>query len=82
MALDFAKVESTIAQTKVEVEEHVAASAELETARAALAAVQEQVAAAQIVVAEKTATAGEQRADVVNGINAAIAALQDLLQAV
>jgi len=48
----------------------------------ALAEVQTQVAAAQVVVADKTAAAGEQKADVVNGINGAIAALQELLQQV
>lgn len=80
--LDFSRVEAAIAQTKVEVEEHVAASTELETARAQLAEIQTQVAAAQAVVADKTAAAGEQKADVVNGINGAIAALQELLQQV
>lgn len=82
MALDFSKVEQAISQTKVEVEEHLAAAAELEMARADLAEVQTQVAAAQAVVADKTAAAGEQKADVVNGINGAIAALQELLQQV
>lgn len=80
--LDFSKVEAAIAQTKTEVQEHVAASIALDEARAALAVVQSQVAAAQAVVAEKTTVAGEQKADVVNGINAAISALQELLQSV
>jgi cytidylate kinase len=53
--LYFEQVEAAIAQTKVEVEEHIAASAEMEAARTALAEVQTQVANAQAVVAEKTA---------------------------
>ena len=79
MALDFSTVEQTINQTKIEVTEHDAATVALEEAKAKLVVVQSQVAEAQNLVAEASSIANVQKADVVNGINSAIAALQDLL---
>jgi hypothetical protein len=79
MALDFSVVESTIAQTKIEVQESEAASAVLDEAKAALALVQADLAEAQAAVATAAEGANTQKADVINGINAAIAALNDLL---
>lgn len=79
MAIDFSQVEAAIAATKTEVVEHEAAAAVLEAAKASLAEVQTQVAAAQAAVAEAASNANTQKADVVNGINAAIVALNDLL---
>ncbi len=79
MALDFSVVESTIAQTKLEVQESEAASAALDAAKAGLALVQADLASAQALVATAAEGANTQKADVVSGINAAIAALQDLL---
>jgi hypothetical protein len=79
MAIDFSQVEAAIAATKSEVVEHEAAAVVLEEAKTALAVVQTQVAAAQAAVSEAAVNANTQKADVVNGINAAIVALNDLL---
>ena len=77
--IDFSQVEAAIAATKAEVVEHEEAAAALEAAKTSLLEVQTQVAAAQAAVAEASALASTQKADVVNGINAAITALNDLL---
>jgi hypothetical protein len=79
MAIDFSAVEATIAQTKVEVAEAEAATAVLIEAKSALAVIQESVAVAQAAVAAASESAGLQKSDVVNGITAAITALQELL---
>jgi len=80
MALDFTQVQAAIDQTKVEVAESDAAQEALDAAKATLTGVQTQLTEAQAAVAAASAEAGTQKADVVNGINAAISALQELLQ--
>jgi hypothetical protein len=64
------------------VSEHEAASAALDAARAEAAVIQAQIIEANAKVAAAADVANSQRKDVVDGINAAIVALQELLASI
>jgi hypothetical protein len=79
MLLDFSVIEQAINQTKIEVNELDTAVNVLSEAKAKLIIANGVVAEAQAVVADAFIIANKEKADVVNGINQAITALQDLL---
>lgn len=79
MAINFEQVRQILQDTENEVGEYETASQALDQAKAELADIQGQVADRQAAVATATEEKNRQAADVVNGINGAIANLQNLL---